>query len=74
MVINNDSDNEDIIPKENEKEKAKKMNSGELDTLRNQLNLRKRRGRRKTYEKTDCTIPCWNDGLVPGCGLCRREG
>ena len=50
MVINNDSDNEDIIPKENEKEKAKKMNSGELDTLRNQLNLRKRRGRRKTYK------------------------
>ena len=54
MVINNDSDIDDINPKEKELEKEKKkiilkkINSGELNYLNSKLNLRKS-NRRKTF-------------------------
>ena len=58
MVINMDSDNEDLMPKENEKENKKEnssilfktTNSGELDKIHKNLNLRKKTPRRKTYK------------------------
>ena len=57
MVINMDSDNEDIVPKEKKKEMQmrqsnlllKKINSGETE-LQNKLNLRLKSVRRKTYK------------------------
>ena len=49
MVINNDSDNDEIIPKEKEKNLTlKKLNSGELEQIQNKLNIRKSMDRRKT--------------------------
>ena len=62
MVINVDSDNDDLIQKEKEKEKEKikenenqnfqlkKTNSEELDSIQKKLNLRAKASRRKTYK------------------------
>ena len=56
MVINNDSDNDDIIPKEKDKDinnkdlVIKKKMSGELDLIKTKLNLKKGLARRKTYK------------------------
>ena len=58
MVINMDSDNEDIVPKEKKKEMEigqsnlllKKIHSGDTEHIQNKLNLRVKSGRRKTYK------------------------
>ena len=58
MVINVDSDNEDFVPKDKDKEKeidvksmqVRKIMSGELELFSTKLNLRKGMHRRKTYK------------------------